>query len=109
MKTLNCFLLVLLMSFQASAHAGLLSYLLKWFGEATVDLVKGSKPVARSATRLVKNDSDHDKGNVSDDPYELLLEKQQNILHQTDLMIQPRPTAPTKTRSTESENTTARL
>lgn len=97
-------LLVSLMSFQASAHAGLVSALLKWFGETTVDLVKASKPVARSATRLIEDQSDHDhKGNVSDDPYEFLLKRQQNVLHHTHLMRLTHPTAPTKTQSTESE------
>ena len=98
MKTfLNCLLLVLLMSFQPSAHAGLLTVLMRFVGEATVDLVKGSKPVGRSATRLIQNESDH-KGNVSDDPYEYLLERQKNVFNQTNLMRQTRPTAPAKTK-----------
>lgn len=121
MKTLlNCLLLLVsLISFQSSAHAGLLSSFLKLFGKATVDFVTMSKPVARSATRLIDDgDHDHKKGNHlsdnpddpddPDDPYEYFLKRQQNVLNQMSLMGQPRPAVPIKTRSTESENT-ARL
>lgn len=65
MKSLNYCLLISLMLFQPTAHAGLLSSLVKLLGIPAADIIRGTKPVARSSTRLSKDGSGQDRKDES--------------------------------------------